>query len=59
VTCQNFQRQLRWLVEMKQQPGWVAYADWKVKKMDEGASGLYRGIAQALTDEMIKMKAGK
>ena len=46
--CPSFQKNLLWLVELKRHPGWADYADWKAKKMDEGQSGLFKGIANEL-----------
>ena len=48
ATVTDYQRQLDWLIKMHQTPGFRDHAKWKAKKMEEGKSGLYRGLALAL-----------
>lgn len=52
MTCSHFQKQLEWLVTMASQPGAKAYAWQRAKVLDADPSGLYRGIADALTLEV-------
>lgn len=47
-----YTRQLDWLIELAQHPGWKAYAWARAKELDADQSGLFEGIAQDLKNAM-------
>lgn len=55
MTCPHFQKALAHLVALAQAgPGWRQYTWARAQALDAEGSGLYRGMAAALTDEMRK-----
>jgi len=54
VTCNHFQKQLDHLVSLATTEfrAWTVYAWQRAKVLDADPSGLYRGIADALTLEV-------
>ena len=50
----EYETQLQHLVRLAKTPGWKEYAWHRAKELDADDSGLWRGIAQALVDEMKK-----
>ena len=60
MTCPHFQKALAHLVALaKSGPGWRQYAWARAQALDAEGSGLYRGMAKALTEEMNKNKEEK
>ena len=57
MTCPHFQKALEHLVALAQSgPGWRQYVWARAQALDADGSGLYQGMAKALTDEMPKKK---
>lgn len=57
MTCPHFQKALAHLVALaSSSPGWRQYAWARAQALDAEGSGLYRGMAAALTDEMNKKR---
>lgn len=48
----EFQTQLQHLIKLAKMPGWKEQAWHRAKELDKDQTGLYRGIAEALTAEM-------
>lgn len=60
MTCPHFQKALAHLVALaSSSPGWKPYVWARAQELDVEGSGLYRGMAAALTDEMNRNKEEK
>lgn len=53
----HYETQLAHLVRMASIPGFKDHAWWRAKQMAADPSGLWAGIAQALSDEMKRRAA--